>query len=109
MKKISKLPIIKKIIELQPDHPGTISKQQFSLKSGKKSRIYWLWQTSKAGQKISIRLKEKEVAELKSFITELKRHNKLQTRKDVKSVGVFKSEISKLSQENLKGGFENEK
>lgn len=108
MKKVSKIPLIKKIIQLQPEHPGTISKQQYKLAGGGKSKVYWVWQTSKAGEKISIRLKDDEVSDLKSFITELKHHNRIKHKKEIRMVDVFKSEVSKLSQAPGKGNFENE-
>jgi hypothetical protein len=105
----SKVEYIKKIIDLQPEHPGSISSQEHKTKAGK-VKTYHLWQTSVNGEKVSVRLsKPGDISEIEDIINKHKNKEKIHSRKVLKMVDTFKDAISGLGAgkrgniENLKG------
>lgn len=107
--KESKVDYIKKIIDLQPEHPGSISSQEHKTKAGK-IKTYHLWQTSVNGEKVSVRLsKPSDISEIEDLINKHKNKEKIHSRRVLKMVDTFKGAISELGAgkrgniENLKG------
>jgi len=97
MPKQSKVDIIKKIIDISPNDPGSISKQFISKKNGKKLGPYWLYQTSVAGKKISIRVPKHDVDDLEDYIDKMKKHSTTNTKKSTKLLDAYMDAISELS------------
>lgn len=87
-KELSKIPRIKKYIMLDPAHPGTLSKQRYTTANGKKSKYYYLWQSSILGEKKSIRVPKESVGAIKEFIDSAKDAAK---RNDSKTISIKKS------------------
>jgi len=107
--KESKVQYIKKIIDLQPEHPGSISSQEHKTKAGK-LKTYYLWQTSVNGEKVSVRLsKPNDISEIRDYMDKLKHKEKAHSRSVLKMVDTFKGAISELGAgkrgniQNLKG------
>lgn len=87
-KELSKIPRIKKYIMLDPAHPGTLSKQRYTTANGKKSKFYYLWQSSILGEKKSIRVPKESVGAIKEFIEAAKDAAK---RNDSKTISIKKT------------------
>lgn len=96
MAKKSKADIIKKIIDISPDDPGSLSEQYVTKKSGKKLGPYWLFQTSIDGEKVSIRVPANEVDELAEYIQKLKKISKMHSKKATKLLDTYMDAISNM-------------
>lgn len=67
-KEESKISIIKRYIALDPDNPGVVSRQRFTTSSGKKTKYYYLWQSSILGKKRSVRIPRSDVGAVKKVV-----------------------------------------
>jgi ATPase subunit of ABC transporter with duplicated ATPase domains len=97
---VSKVPLIKKIIQLDPEHPGTISKQRLTLSNGKKSKFYYLWQSSKVSKKQSYRLQDSEAAQIKAYIAKLQKEAKADAQSKINTLDVLKKSLDQISDRN---------
>jgi len=97
MPKLSKSDIIKKIIDISPDNPGTISQQYITKKNGKKLGPYALYQTSVKSEKVSIRVPQNEVDEIEDYIQKMKNKNKIEDKKAGKLLSTYLDTISDIS------------
>ena len=97
MQKKTKADIIKKIIDLRPEDPGSISEQYIHKKNGKRLGPYYLWQSSKAGKKVSIRLNKSDVTEIKDYIKKMKTLDKIHNKKTTKLLDTYLDTINDIS------------
>lgn len=97
MPKLSKSDIIKKIIDINPDNPGSLSEQYITKKNGKKLGPYWLFQISSHGNKVSIRVPKNEVDEIEDYIKKMKNKSKIQDKKAGKLLSTYLDTISDIS------------
>jgi hypothetical protein len=97
MPKQSKVDIIKKIIDISPEDPGSLSEQYVTKKNGKKLGPYWLFQTSVDGEKVSIRVPKEYVDDIADYIKKMKRLNKTHMKKSVKLLDTYLDTLSELS------------
>lgn len=95
-KEISKLAIIKKYIDLDPQHPGVVSKD------GKKSDPYYLWQSSILGKKKSIRVPKEEVGKVKQFISSAKATARLAEKKTLSLLKSYQAALKSIIKRNRK-------
>lgn len=101
MAKKSKVDIIKKIIDISPDDPGSLSEQYVTKKSGKKLGPYWLFQTSIDGEKVSIRVPAEDVNEISDYIKKLKQIKKIHSKKATKLLDTYMDAISSMAVGNI--------
>ena len=102
MPKNSKTDIIKKIIDINPEDPGSLTDQYITKKNGKKLGPYWIYQTSSSSQKVSIRVPADEVDEIKDYIDKMKNRNRIHRKKNAKLLDTYMDAISDISiQQNL--------
>jgi hypothetical protein len=97
MAKQSKVDIIKKIIDISPDDPGSLSEQYITKKGGKKLGPYWLFQTSIDGEKVSVRVPKDDVEEIADYIKKLKKISKAHSKKATKLLDTYLDAIGNLS------------
>jgi hypothetical protein len=97
MAKYSKADIIKKIIDLNPEDPGSLTEQYITKKNGKKLGPYWIFQTSSAGNKVSIRVPKNEVEEVDDYISKMKQKNKIHVKKATSLLDTYMDAISDIS------------
>lgn len=97
MPKLSKSDIIKKIIDINPDNPGTISQQYITKKNGKKLGPYALFQTSVNSSKVSIRVPQNEVDEIEDYINKMKNKSRVHEKKAGKLLSTYLDTISDIS------------
>ena len=97
MPKKSKVDLIKKIIDISPSDPGSLSEQYITKKSGKKLGPYWLFQTSIDGEKVSIRVPAEEVDEVTDYIKKLKKIKSAHSKKATKLLDTYMDAISNIS------------
>jgi len=95
--KQNKVDIIKKIINISPEDPGSLSEQYVTKKNGKKLGPYWLFQTSVDGEKVSIRVPTDNVDDIADYIKKMKRLHKTHMKKSVKLLDTYMSAISDIS------------
>jgi len=100
MKELSKVPIIKKYINLDPRHPGTVSKQRYHYKNGRKSNVYYLWQSSILGQKKSIRIPKEEVAKVKAIIKSAKASTDIDDARTATTLKSYRKALDQLIERN---------
>ena len=97
MPKQNKVDIIKKIIDISPEDPGSLSEQYVTKKSGKKLGPYWLFQTSVDGEKVSIRVPAENVDDVADYIKKMKRLHKTHLKKATKLLDTYMDAISEIS------------
>jgi hypothetical protein len=97
MAKLTKADIIKKIIDLNPEDPGSLTSQYITKKNGKKLGPYWIFQTSSSGHKISIRVPVNEVDEIEDYIQKMKNKQKVQVKKSTKLLDTYMDTIADIS------------
>jgi len=97
MAKYSKTDIIKKIIDLNPEDPGSLTEQYITKKNGKKLGPYAIFQTSHAGSKVSIRVPKDEIDEVEDYIAKMKNRNKVAIKKSTKLLDAYMDAISDIS------------
>lgn len=97
---VSKLPTIKKLIALDPFHPGSISCQQYTKANGKKTKKYYTWQSSFQGKKKSVRIPENQVEELKSIISNATKKAETMLRKEKTEIVAYNSALKELMKKN---------
>lgn len=97
MAKQTKADIIKKIIDLNPENPGSVSEQYVTKKNGSKLGPYSLYQTSSRNKKISIRIPQKEVLEIEDYIKKQKDKMKVSAKKVGKLLQTYMDTISDIS------------
>lgn len=97
MAKKTKADIIKKIIDLNPGDPGSLTEQYITKKNGKKLGPYWIFQTSSSGHKVSIRVPKDEVDEVEDYISKMKNKNKIHTKKTTSLLDTYMDAISDIS------------
>lgn len=102
MKELSKVPLIKKFISLDPANPGVISKQRYVSAGGKKSKVYYLWQSSILGEKQSIRIPKESVGAIKQFITAAEDKAKREDSKTISALKSYKKALETLMAHNKK-------
>lgn len=100
MPKRTKADIIKKIIDINPNDPGSLTDQYITKKSGKKLGPYWLYQTSIAGDKISIRVPKEEVDDIQDYIDKMKTKNKIHIKRNSKLLDTYMDAISDVSNQS---------
>lgn len=96
MAKVSKINIIKKIIDLNPENPGTITDQFITKKNGKALGPYPLFQGSINGKKISVRVPAEDVDEVKDYIKHIENKNKLEDRKIGKLLSTYMDSLGDI-------------
>lgn len=101
-KELSKVPQIKKYIELDPKNPGVVSAQRYVNNEGKKSKTYYLWQSSILGEKISIRLPKEDVGKVKQIIAAAKATSKSKDKKIVSTMKTYRAVLNNLIIRNRK-------
>lgn len=97
MAKKTKADIIKKIIDIDPENPGSISEQYITKRNGKKLGPYFLWQSSRGAQKISIRVPKNEIDEIEDYIKKMKDKNRIQVKKTSKLLDTYMDTIADIS------------
>lgn len=103
----SKLPTIKKLIALDPFHPGSISYQQYNKKNGKKTKKYYTWQSSFQGKKKSVRIPDNQVNELKTIISNAQKKADTMLRKEKTELVAYNIALEELMKKNAKTRREN--
>jgi len=101
-KELSKVPQIKKYIELDPKNPGVVSAQRYVNKEGKKSKTYYLWQSSILGEKISIRIPKEDVGKVKQVISAAKATAKASEKRTISVMKSYREGLSNLIERNRK-------
>lgn len=97
MAKYTKSDIIKKIIDLNPENPGSLTEQYITKKNGKKLGPYNIFQTSHVGSKVSIRVPKDEVEEVEYYIAKMKQKNKIHIKKATSLLDTYMDAISDIS------------
>lgn len=100
MKVLSKVPLIKKIIALDPRNPGVISKQRYTNASGKKSKYYYSWQASRLGTKISERLPKDQALQIQDAIKAAETKTKSEDDNLISALKSYRLALSKLMERN---------
>lgn len=108
-KELSKVPQIRKYIELDPENPGVVSVQRYVNKEGKKSKPYYLWQSSILGEKISIRVPKEEVGQVKQIIASAKAKTRSADKKTISMLKTYRNALDNLIKRNRKVRDRNEK
>lgn len=108
-KELSKVPNIKKYIELDPENPGVVSTQRYTNKEGKKSKPYYLWQSSILGEKISIRIPKEDVGKVKQMISSAKATTRSADKKTISMLKTYRAALDNLIKRNRKVRDRNEK
>lgn len=98
-KELSKVPLIKKFIALDPKNPGTISKQRFT-SGGKKTKFYYLWQSSFLGKKQSIRVPKESVGAIKQAIASAETKAKSEDSRTISTMKSYKKALENLMNRN---------
>lgn len=102
----SKVSTIKKLIALDPFHPGSLTPQQYT-KNGKKSKKYYTWQSSFQGKKKSVRIPDENVDEIEKLIDNAKRRSKTEEKKDASILKSYNKALKELMADNAKIRKEN--
>lgn len=108
-KELSKVPQIRKYIDLDPKNPGVVSVQRYINKEGKKSKAYYLWQSSVLGEKISIRIPKEDVGKVKQIIASAKATARSSDKKVVSAMKSYREALNNLIIRNRKVRDRNEK
>ena len=103
----SKVSTIKKLIAMDPFHPGSLTPQQYTNSEGKKSKKYYTWQSSFQGKKKSVRIPDENVNEIKKLIDNAKRRSKSEERKDASMLKSYNKALKELMDANAKIRKEN--
>lgn len=103
----SKVSRIKKLIALDPSHPGSLTPQQYTKADGKKSKKYYTWQSSFMGKKCSYRIPDENVEELKKLIENAKRRAKTEDKKENSLLKSYQKALKELMDDNAKIRKEN--
>ena len=98
----SKVSTIKKLIAMDPFHPGSLTPQQYTKSDGKKSKKYYSWQSSFHGKKKSYRIPDENVAELQKLIDNAKRRSKTAEKKDASLLRSYNKALKELMDYNAK-------
>ena len=103
----SKVSTIKKLIAMDPFHPGSLTPQQYTKSDGKKSKKYYTWQSSFQGKKKSVRIPDENVAEIKKLIDNAKRRSKTEEKKDASILKSYNKALKELMDTNARIRKEN--
>lgn len=98
----SKVSTIKKLIAMDPFHPGSLTPQQYTKSNGKKSKKYYTWQSSFQGKKKSVRIPDEQVAEIQKLIDNAKRRSKTEEKKDASILKSYNKALKELMDTNAK-------
>jgi hypothetical protein len=98
----SKVSTIKKLIAMDPFHPGSLTPQQYTKSNGKKSKKYYTWQSSFQGKKKSVRIPDDQVAEIQKLIDNAKRRSKTEEKKDASILKSYNKALKELMDTNAK-------
>jgi len=96
----SKVPTIKKLIALDPFHPGSLTPQQYKKKGGKKSKKYYTWQSSFQGKKKSVRIPDDQVDEIQKLIDAAKKKAQNSTKRDATELKAYNRALDELMRKN---------
>lgn len=100
MKELSKVPLIKKIIALDPRNPGVISKQRYTNSDGKKSKVYYSWQTSLLGEKITERIPKESARQIQNAIKAAETKTRTDDNKLVSTLKSYRAALTRLMEKN---------
>lgn len=103
----SKVSTIKKLIAMDPFHPGSLTPQQYTKSNGKKSKKYYTWQSSFQGKKKSVRIPDDQVAEIEKLIDNAKRRSRTEEKKDASILKSYNKALKELMDDNAKIRKEN--
>lgn len=103
----SKVSTIKKLIAMDPFHPGSLTPQQYIKNNGKKSKKYYTWQSSFQGKKKSVRIPDDQVDEIEKLIDNAKRRSKTEEKKDASILKSYNRALKELMNDNAKIRKEN--
>ena len=103
----SEVSTIKKLIAMDPFHPGSLTPQQYTKSDGKKSKKYYTWQSSFQGKKKSVRIPDENVAEIKKLIDNAKRRSKTEEKKDASILKSYNKALKELMDTNARIRKEN--
>lgn len=103
----SKVSTIKKLIAMDPFHPGSLTPQQYTKSNGKKSKKYYTWQSSFQGKKKSVRIPDENVEEIQKLIDNAKRRSKTEEKKDASILKSYNKALKELMDANAKIRKEN--
>lgn len=98
----SKVSKIKKLIALDPFHPGSLSAQQVVKSDGKKSKKYWSWQSSYNGKKYCYRIPDEDVQEVKKLIDNAKMWSKGEEKKGMSTFRSYQKALKELMDSNAR-------
>lgn len=98
----SKVSTIKKLIAMDPFHPGSLTPQQYTKSDGKKSKKYYTWQSSFQGKKKSVRIPDDQVDEIQKLIDNAKRRSKTEEKKDASILKSYNKALKELMADNAK-------
>jgi len=98
----SKVSTIKKLIAMDPFHPGSLTPQQYTKSNGKKSKKYYTWQSSFQGKKKSVRIPDDQVAEIQKLIDNAKRRSKTEEKKDASILKSYNKALKELMDTNAR-------
>lgn len=98
----SKVSTIKKLIAMDPFHPGSLTPQQYTKSNGKKSKKYYTWQSSFQGKKKSVRIPDDQVSEIQKLIDNAKRRSKTEEKKDASILKSYNKALKELMDANAK-------
>lgn len=98
----SKVSNIKRLIAMDPSHPGSLTPQQYTKSNGKKSKKYYTWQSSFQGKKVSYRIPDDQVDAIQKYIDNAKNQSKTDRKKDSSIVKSYKKALKHLMDDNAK-------
>ena len=98
----SKVSTIKKLIAMDPFHPGSLTPQQYTKRNGKKSKKYYTWQSSFQGKKKSVRIPDDQVDEIQKLIDNAKRRSKTEEKKDASILKSYNKALKELMDTNAR-------
>lgn len=98
----SKVASIKKLIAMDPFHPGSLTPQQYTKANGKKSKKYYTWQSSFMGKKKSVRIPDEDVDEIRKLIDGAKRKSTTEERREASILKSYNKALKDLMDDNAK-------
>ena len=98
----SKVSTIKKLIAMDPFHPGSLTPQQYTNSDGKKSKKYYTWQSSVQGKKKAVRIPDDQVDEIQKLIDNAKIRSKTEKKKDASILKSYNKALKELMADNAK-------
>ena len=98
----SKVSKIRKLIALDPFHPGSLTPQQRTKSDGTKSKKYWSWQSSYNGKKYCYRIPDEDLGEVQKLIDGAKRKSKSEEKKGLNTFRSYQKALKELMADNAK-------